>query len=157
MSISSYFKKAILTKFVLIILFIGNLFIFSIASDDSNKNSSEIQYDNNILKAEVTIGNKKRVFYREPGIAFMLNSQEFISQLSKEAERLGAIIQTDDKVRSVNDLDGKYIIDASGCPSSIKREFGFNKGLKGVTYQQTLEDSNNFISNTIKLLYNELA
>ncbi|MCK4365223.1 MAG: NAD(P)/FAD-dependent oxidoreductase [Thermoplasmatales archaeon] len=84
---------------------------------------------------------------REPGTAFVLNRQEFINQLGKNAEKLGVELCTDDKIKSTNDLDGDYIIDASGCPSSIKREIGIDKGIKAVSFQQTIENSNCFKPN----------
>jgi len=108
---------------------------------------------NELKIGEITVGDKKTVIQRDPGTAFILNRQEFICQLARNAEKLGVNIQTNDKIKAVNELDGNFIIDASGCPSSIKRELGFNKGIKGVTYQQTLEDSNYFISNTAKVIY----
>ena len=108
---------------------------------------------NPIFKGEAVIGKKQHVIYRKPGISCILNRQEFICQLARTAEKLGVVIQTGDKVKSINDLDGDYIIDASGCPSSIKRELGIDKGIKGMTYQQTLEDSNWFYSDTVKLFF----
>jgi len=113
-------------------------------------------YFNEITKAEAIAGNKEHIFYRKPGTAFMLNRQEFICQLARDAEKLGVVIQTDDKIKNVSDIDGEYIIDASGCPSSIKRELGLNRGIKGVGYQQTLEDSNSFIPNTLKIVFTGL-
>ena len=110
-------------------------------------------YFNEITKGEVIIGSKKRVYHREPGVGYILNRPEFICQLARKAEKLGVIIQTDDKIKTINDLDGKFIVDASGCPSTVKRELEINRGIKGVTYQQTLEDSNYFISDTLKFIY----
>ena len=108
---------------------------------------------NEIIIGESIIGKKKHVIHRKPGTSCMLNRQEFICQLARKAEKLGVTIQTGDKIKSVNDLDGDFIIDASGCPSVVKRELGFTKGIKGVTYQQTLEDSNCFISDTLKVFF----
>jgi len=101
----------------------------------------------------VIIGSKKRVYHIEPGVGYILNRPEFICQLARKAEKLGVIIQTDNKIKTINDLDGKFIVDASGCPSTVKRELEINRGIKGVTYQQTLEDSNYFISDTLKVIY----
>jgi flavin-dependent dehydrogenase len=108
---------------------------------------------NYIINGEVKIGNKTIKVYREPGIAFILNRQEFICQLARKAEKLGAKIQTDDKIKSVHDLYADYIIDASGCPSTIKKELGLKKGIVGVTYQQTLENCNCFNPSVIKVIY----
>lgn len=108
---------------------------------------------NEIEIGNVTVGSKEIVIDRKPKTAYMLNRQEFIVQLLKDAEKLGVNFQTNHKVNSVKDLDGDYIVDASGCPSTIKRELGFTRGIKGVTYQQTIEDSNLFVSNTLKIIY----
>lgn len=108
---------------------------------------------NHIYRVETTVGKTKYVVERKHGTSCILNRQEFICQLAREAKDLGAIIQTNDKVKSVYDLDGDYIIDASGCPSSIKRELGIDKGIKGITYQQTLEDCNWFKSDTVKVIF----
>jgi len=101
----------------------------------------------------VIVGSKKHVFYREPGVLYILNRPEFICQLARKAEKLGVIIQTDDKIKTINNLDGKFIVDASGCPSTIKRELGIKRGIEGVTYQHTIENSNCFISDTLKIIY----
>jgi flavin-dependent dehydrogenase len=108
---------------------------------------------NEIKIVETTVGNKKYVLHREPDTSYILNRQEFICQLEREAEKLGAEVHTDDKIKSVDDLDGDYIVDASGCPSSIKRELGLDRGIRGFTYQQTLEDCNWFVSDTIKIIF----
>ncbi len=108
---------------------------------------------NNIKKAYVEVGNYKRTLEADSGFGYILNRQEFICQLGREAEKLGTIIQTGDKVKSVSNLDGDFIIDASGCPSTIKREIGIDKGIKGITFQQTIEDPDSFIADTIKVYY----
>lgn len=108
---------------------------------------------NEIKTVEAIIDDKKYVSNLEPGNYMILNRQEFICQLANTAEKLGVEILTDDKIKSVDDLDGDYIIDASGCPSSIKRELGLNKGIKGVTYQQTLECSNCFNPHLVKISF----
>ena len=108
---------------------------------------------NEITKAIVEIGDYKRTIEIEPGFGFVLNRQEFISQLGRDAEKLGVLIQTADIIKSTSDLDGDFIVDASGCPSSIKREIGIDKGIKGLAFQQTIEDSNCFIPDTIKVFY----
>ncbi len=74
----------------------------------------------------------------------MLNRQAFISQLGKRAEKAGVKIKTNAKINSIEELAADYIVDASGCPSIIKRKLGFKKGVLGYTYQQTLQNSNFF-------------
>jgi flavin-dependent dehydrogenase len=108
---------------------------------------------NNISKAEMIFEKKSYVYDRKPNSAFVLNRQEFIVQLLNLAKKLGAEINTNDRVKSINDLDGKYIVDASGIPSPIKKELGLKSGIKGYTYQQTLEDSNWFYPDRIKIFF----
>lgn len=112
---------------------------------------------NNIIKAETIVGNRKHEYNIEIGKGFILNRQEYIYQLGKEAEKLGVIVLTNDKIKTYTDLDGDYIIDASGCPSLVKRELGLKKGFIGSTYQQTLENSNCFVSDTIKVIYSDFG
>jgi len=112
---------------------------------------------NEIKKVETNIGNKKYVSYLKLGVSSMLNRQEFISQMGKEAEKNGIEIYTNDKVKSLNDLDGDYIVDASGCPSSIKRELKIKHGLANLTYQQTIEDCNWFKSDTIRTFFTGIS
>ncbi len=115
-------------------------------------------YYNIINKGIVKVGNKLYKYENLKKNAFILNRPEFILQLAKKAENLGVNIITDKKVKGKNQLNGDYIIDASGCPSIFKRKYGFNKGIKGIGYQQTLENSNNFVNNTIKIWYtNEMG
>jgi flavin-dependent dehydrogenase len=70
---------------------------------------------------------------------------------------LGVKILKNNKINGINDLNADFIIDASGCPSIVKKELGLNRGIKGKTYQQTLENSNIFISDTVKLFYSEFG
>lgn len=110
-------------------------------------------YFNIITTGEVIIGDNKRIYHRKPGVGYILNRPEFICQLSRKAEKLGVILKTNDRIKDISELDGDYIIDASGCPSTVKRKLGFTRGIKGVAYQQTLEDSNCFIKDTLKVFY----
>jgi len=108
---------------------------------------------NEIKTMEGIIGERKYSVPIEPGTYMILNRQAFIRQLADTAEDLGVEVFTNERIASVGDLDGEYIIDASGCPSSIKRELGLNKGLKGITYQQTLENSNSYTAGTVKIIF----
>jgi len=108
---------------------------------------------NEITRGEINVGNQIYTYPRIPGTAFILNRPEFIAQIGRQAEDLEVNIQTNDKIKSIKDLNSDYIVDASGCPSIIKRELGFKKGIKGVTCQQTIENSNFFIKDTIKIYY----
>jgi flavin-dependent dehydrogenase len=63
------------------------------------------------------------------------------------------LLQTNDKIKSVDDLDGDVIIDGSGCPSTVKRELNLGTGYIGITYQETLENSNCFKGDTIQIIF----
>jgi flavin-dependent dehydrogenase len=104
---------------------------------------------NNITKVETVVGQKSYVLRDD---CFMLNKQEYICQLARQAERLGVMITTDDMIKSVDELDGDYIVDASGCPSVIRRELDLIRNTAGIAYQQTLEDCNKFVSNTVQVI-----
>jgi flavin-dependent dehydrogenase len=108
---------------------------------------------NPILHAEVTIGKYRYVAQRPPNVAFVLNRQEFICQLARDAEKKGVEFKTNDRIRSVDDLEGDVIVDASGCPSVVKRELGLGTGFIGATYQETLEDANCFQCDTIRIIF----
>ena len=110
-------------------------------------------YFNKITEGEIVVGKKKHFYKRETGEGYMLNRQEFICQLERKARKLGVKIYTKDKVKRISDLDGDVIVDASGCPSFIKKELGLKKGVIGVGYQQTIENSNSFVSNKLKIIY----
>jgi len=111
---------------------------------------------NEIIKVETILRDKTYIAKGLSGFGYILNRQEFIYQLGRQAEKLGVIIQTNEKIKSADDLDGDHIVDASGCPSTIKRNLGIDKGFKGLSYQQTLEDSNCFTSDTIKVFFTDV-
>jgi len=113
----------------------------------------ENSYFNTIAKGEIIIGDKRWIYHRNPGVGYILNRQEFICQLSRKAEKLGALIKTNVRIKAISELDGNYIIDASGCPSTVKKILGNSKGPKGIAYQQTLENSSSFIKDTIKVYF----
>ena len=107
---------------------------------------------NKIDNIKTIAKDKEYILKVKPDEGFVLNRQAFISQLGADAKKLGVKIKTSDKIKTIKNLDGDYIIDASGCPSVIKRELGFNKGITGLTYQQTLEQSNHFVKNSMKIV-----
>ncbi len=107
---------------------------------------------NKIKTAEIFVGEKK-FEVDSKGTGVILNRQGFINRLGKIAEKKGAEIKTNSKIKSVYDLDSDYIIDASGCPSLIKRELKIDKGNKSNSYQQTIKDCNIFNSKKIKIYY----
>jgi flavin-dependent dehydrogenase len=108
---------------------------------------------NTILNGHVTIGRRHYIAQRPPNVAFVLNRQEFICQLAQDAEKRGAILQTNDKIKSVDDLDGDVLVDGSGCPSTVKRALNLDKGFIGTTYQETIENANCFHCDTIQIKF----
>lgn len=111
---------------------------------------------NTILNGEVVIGKKSYITKRPPNVAFILNRQEFICQLARDAEKHGVVLQTSDKIKSADDLDSDFIVDASGCPSSIKRDLDLGFGFVGTTFQQTLEEANCFVAHTVKIIFSPI-
>ena len=108
---------------------------------------------NTILQIDVIIGKKHYVNERPPNVLFVLNRQEFIHQLAQDAEKRGVVLQTSDKIKSIDDLDGDVIVDGSGCPSTVKRELDLGTGFVGTSYQQTLENANCFRNDTLQIIY----
>ena len=108
---------------------------------------------NEIRYQELIIGKNKYIFPLSPGSFYVLNKPEFICQLARKAKRLGIKIQTHEKIRSVSDLKGDFIVDASGCPSTIRKELNFDIGNHTYGYQQTIEDCNVFKTDRIKEIF----
>jgi len=108
---------------------------------------------NDIVHVETIIGKKTYVVNRRPGTSCILNRQAFICQLAEQAQRLGVDINVNDDIKHVDALDGDVIVDASGCPSSMKKDLGIRLGILGRTYQQTIEQCNWFIADTVKILF----
>jgi flavin-dependent dehydrogenase len=110
---------------------------------------------NEIKKVEYIIGNKtyKMPISSRTNSVVVLNKQEFIACLGRKAVTLGVEVCTNDRIKSASDLDGKYIVDASGFPSVIRRQLGLTQGRFGICYQQTLQNSNFFISDTMRMFF----
>ncbi|MBN2599076.1 MAG: hypothetical protein JXA75_00945 [Candidatus Thermoplasmatota archaeon] len=108
---------------------------------------------NTILNADVTIGKHHYIAKRPPNVAFILNRQEFICQLARDAEKVGSVLQTNDKIKSIHDLNGDVIVDGSGCPSIVKRELQLGTGFIGMTYQETLQDANCYTCDRIQIIF----
>lgn len=112
---------------------------------------------NEIHSGTVTIGTHDYHASQPPGRAYILNRQEFICQFHRQAQQLGATILTGDRVKSADDLDGDFIVDASGCPSTIKRDLGIPPKFYGTTYQQTIEHSNYYIPHMVRIVYTDMG
>lgn len=106
-----------------------------------------------VLHAETVIGDKTLHFQRDPGTAWILDRPSFIADIGKSVQKLGVTICLAERIKDLNDLDGDVIVDASGCPSIVKKILGFDRGLKGTSYQQTLMHSNWYDKNKIKIIF----
>lgn len=110
---------------------------------------------NHIYKHEMIIDKKiyKKQYLniRSPG--FMLNKPAFIHQLADQAKECNVKIQTGKRISKITELSGDIIVDASGCPSIIKKSLHLDKGMKGLTYQETVKDCNVFDEHCIKIYY----
>jgi flavin-dependent dehydrogenase len=106
---------------------------------------------NKIEKVETVVDKKTYTLHRKPETAFMLNRQAFINQLSIQAQQLGVEIKTNDEITTVKQFTSDYIIDASGCPSIVRRELKLKKGVIGITYQQSLEECSHFKEHTMRI------
>lgn len=130
---------------------------YTIAGEWSKWKPIDKSIFNDITKVEMVVGDKHYCLSCKRGVIFMLNRQEFICQLADEAKMLGVTISTGDMIKSVDTLDGKYIVDASGCPSTIKRELQLERGMKAISYQQTLEDCNMFFPHVVKCVLTDFS
>ena len=106
---------------------------------------------NRIDDVETIVDEKTYTLHRKPNTAFMLNRQAFIRQLASEAKDLDVEIKANDEIKTPSDLQSDYIIDASGCPSVMRRKLGLKKGIIGITYQQTLEQCSHFFEHTMRI------
>ncbi len=104
-----------------------------------------------IKRVEINIGGKTSIFPSKPNTLFTLNKPEFICQMKRKAEKLGVKILTDHKIKNINELDSDYMIDASGCPSLVKRNLNLKNKFVSVGYQQTIENYDEFDKNVYKL------
>lgn len=104
-----------------------------------------------VNKVETIVDNKSYTLHRKPNTAFALNRQAFIDQLYQQAKNLEVTIHTNDKIESINELSSDVIVDASGCPSTIRKQLNLRKGIVGITYQQTLEQCSHYIKDTMKI------
>lgn len=108
-----------------------------------------------VKRIELEIKGKKTLIPIES--LYVLNKQKFIRQIAKKAEKLGAEISTNDKIRTLKKLKGNYIVDASGCPSFVKNKLNLGYGKLAIGYQHTLENSNIFDKDAVKVIFKDEA
>lgn len=110
---------------------------------------------NVIKKVLFVIGNTSYQLPINPSMpsTVMIDRQKYLASLGEKAGELGVEIQTQDKIASISDLEGTYIVDASGCPSILRKDLGFTQGRIARSHQQTLENANVFRSDTIRIFF----
>jgi len=112
---------------------------------------SEKSIFNTITCGKLIFGNKELSYNVKNNTGFILNRPEFLVELAKIASDSGAKIYTNYKIKSIDDLTGDYIIDASGSTNRFKKELGIKRRSNGLAYQETLRNSNAFQQDTIHL------
>ncbi len=130
---------------------------YTVAGEWSKWKPNETSVFNDITKVEMVVGDKNYRMSCKRGIIFTLNRQEFICQLAREAEKLDVTIIPGETIKSIDALDGTYIVDASGCPSAIRHELQLVGGMKAISYQQTLEDCNVFLPHLLKCVLTDFS
>jgi len=83
----------------------------------------------------------------------IINKQRFIARLGSQAQELGVDVRTHNAITKVSQLDGHYIVDASGCPSLLRKDLGFPVERAAKSYQQTLEEANVFLADTVRFFF----
>lgn len=114
---------------------------------------SEKSIYNTITCGKLIFGKKEIIYHVKNQSGYILNRPEFLVELAKTASDLGATIQTNHQVKSIHDLNGEYIIDASGSTNRFKKELGIKRRLNGLAYQESLRNSNAFQPDTISLYF----
>lgn len=103
------------------------------------------------------IGRKRYTYHRKENTAWILNRPAFIANLGRTAEKHNVVLQTNDMVKDVDSLSGDYIVDASGCPSIIRKKLHLPLRFVGFGYQETLKDCSAFNEHTMKMIFNTLG
>lgn len=112
---------------------------------------SEKSIFNTITCGKLILGNKEIIYNVKNHTGFILNRPEFLVELAITASDLGVNIKTNHQIKSIDDLNGDYIIDASGSTNRFKKELGIKRGSNGLAYQETIQNSNAFRTDTISL------
>ena len=109
-----------------------------------------------VHRGTIIIGNKTYLCHRKPGTAWILDRPLFIQYLGKQAKDAGAEIVTNDHIKDISNLSADFIVDASGCPSFVKKQLGIPHRLLGYGYQQTLRNCSAFEEHTSKVIFDKM-
>ena len=108
-----------------------------------------------ISEAETIVGRTTYRYQRTKDTAWILNRPVFISYLGNTALDLGVILQKNDRISDVAELSSDFIIDASGCPSPIRRKLHLPLRFVGVGYQETISDCSVFEPGLMKIVFDK--
>ena len=85
--------------------------------------------------------------------SMIIDRQRYLAYLGTLAEKLGVDIRTHDAISSISELDGTFIVDASGCPSTLRKDLGLAHGRVARSYQQTIENASVFRPDTVRFIF----
>jgi flavin-dependent dehydrogenase len=108
---------------------------------------------NSIHRGEIVVGNKTYVFERKPDTAWILDRPSFIESLGEKAKKKNVEFMLNDTIDDISSLSGDIIVDASGCPSIVKRNLGIPHRFVGLGFQQTIKDCSAFNDHTLKIIF----
>lgn len=108
-----------------------------------------------IYHGEIVIGNKTYVFERKPETAWILDRPSFIASLGKKAKEKDVEFRLNDSIKEVSSLSGDIIVDASGCPSIVKRNLGIPHRLVGYGFQQTIKNCSAYEDHSLKIIFDK--
>jgi flavin-dependent dehydrogenase len=83
----------------------------------------------------------------------IINRQRYLAYLGTIAKTLGVDIRTHETIRSISELDGTAIVDASGCPSMLRKDLGLAHGRVSRSYQQTIQNANVYRPDTVRFIF----
>jgi flavin-dependent dehydrogenase len=108
-----------------------------------------------IYKGKIISGKKTFIFERKPDTAWILDRPAFISDMGKKAEKKGIEFVLNDKITDFTSLPGDIIVDASGCPSIVKKSLGLSNQHFGYGYQQTIKNCSSYEDHTLKIIFDQ--
>lgn len=104
----------------------------------------------------ISIAGKKTIKSdRTPDTAWILDRPKYIAYLGKQAKQLGVEFVLNDRIIDPFSLSADVIVDASGCPSIVKKRLGIHHRFVGIGYQETIEHCSAFKSFTPKLTFEQ--
>ena len=106
-----------------------------------------------IYQGKILSGKKSYTYERKPDTAWILDRPKFISSLGKKAKKKDVEFTLNDKITDFTSLPGDIIVDASGCPSVIKKDLGLSNRNVGYGFQQTIKNCSAYEDHTVKIIY----